>query len=78
VIVSFCTAYFCSRVFLRTLLVFVPRAKHAMASTRLRWLFGLEARQAPPSPLPAMAGASEARRWVTSWPSAIGSLRCRP
>jgi preprotein translocase subunit SecD len=58
VIVSFCTAYFCSRVFLRTLLAFIPRAQHAMANTRLRWFFGLEGQ--PPAPqrsLPAMAGA---------------------
>jgi preprotein translocase subunit SecD len=57
VIVSFCTAYFCSRVFLRTLLTFVPRAQHAMASTKLRWFFGLEARPGAPQGLPAMAGA---------------------
>jgi preprotein translocase subunit SecD len=57
VIVSFCTAYFCSRVFLRTLLAFIPRAQHAMANTRLRWFFGLEPRPAPPQGLPAMAGA---------------------
>jgi preprotein translocase subunit SecD len=60
VIVSFLTAYFCSRVFLRTLLAFIPRAQHAMSSTRLRWFFGLEARRDLTSPpLPAMAGASE-------------------
>jgi preprotein translocase subunit SecD len=58
VIVSFCTAYFCSRVFLRTLLAFIPRAQHAMASSRLRWFFGLEAKPAAGGPpLPAMAGA---------------------
>jgi preprotein translocase subunit SecD len=60
VIVSFCTAYFCSRVFLRTLMAFIPRAQHAMASARLRWFFGLEAKQAAPAPLPAMAGAAPA------------------
>ena len=57
VIVSFCTAYFCSRVFLRTLLLFIPRAQHAMANSRLRWFFGLETRPAAVAPLPAMAGA---------------------
>ncbi|HVA23661.1 MAG TPA: protein translocase subunit SecD [Chloroflexota bacterium] len=61
VVVSFLTAYFCSRVFLRTLLAFIPRAQHAMASSRLRWFFGLEGRPtpAPAAPLPAMAGASD-------------------
>jgi len=58
VIVSFCTAYFCSRVFLRTLLAFVPRAQHAMGNAKLRWFFGLEGRPVARQPLPAMAGAS--------------------
>ena len=58
VIVSFCTAYFCARVFLRTLLAFIPRAQHAMAGSRMRWFFGLEAKPAAgTTPLPAMAGA---------------------
>lgn len=57
VIVSFCTAYFCSRVFLRTLLAFIPRTQHAMSNTRLRWFFGLEGRPPSREPLPAMAGA---------------------
>jgi preprotein translocase subunit SecD len=58
VIVSFCTAYFCSRVFLRTLLMLIPRAQHAMANTRLRWLFGLEARQERAAMPAAPAGAN--------------------
>jgi preprotein translocase subunit SecD len=59
VVVSFLTAYFCSRVFLRTLLAFIPRSQHAMGNTRLRWLFGLEARPLTLQALPAMAGAAE-------------------
>jgi preprotein translocase subunit SecD len=58
VIISFLTAYFCSRVFLRTLLAFIPRAQHTLRGTRLRWLFGLESRPLERAPLPAMAGAS--------------------
>jgi SecD/SecF fusion protein len=58
VIISFLTAYFCSRVFLRTLLAFIPRAQHTLRGTRLRWLFGLEGRPLERAPLPAMAGAS--------------------
>ena len=59
VIVSFCTAYFCSRVFLRTLLAFIPRAQHAMANQRLRWLFGLEAApERPAAPQASPAGMS--------------------
>ncbi len=44
VVVSFLTAYFCSRVFLRTLIAFIPHRLHAMHGSRLRWLFGLEAK----------------------------------
>lgn len=58
VVVSFCTAYFCSRVFLRTLLAFIPRAQHAMTNARLRWAFGLESQRVTAGALPAMAGAS--------------------
>jgi preprotein translocase subunit SecD len=59
VVVSFCTAYFCSRVFLRTLLAFIPRRLHGMTDGGLRWLFGLEGRTVSGQAAPAMAGASD-------------------
>ncbi|HLG73969.1 MAG TPA: protein translocase subunit SecD [Chloroflexota bacterium] len=62
VIVSFCTAYFCARVFLRTMLAFIPRVHHNLAGSRLRWAFGLESQKLTPAPLPAMAGAAEGGR----------------
>ena len=61
VIVSFCTAYFCSREFLRILMLFIPRAQHGVRGAMLRWAFGLETKPIERHPLPAMAGASESR-----------------
>ncbi|MBV9119429.1 MAG: SecD/SecF family protein translocase subunit, partial [Chloroflexi bacterium] len=61
VIISFCTAYFCSREFLRILLLFIPRPKQALRSGGLRWFFGLETRPFERQTVPAMAGASEGR-----------------
>ncbi|MGH2518385.1 MAG: preprotein translocase subunit SecD, partial [Chloroflexota bacterium] len=42
VVISFITAYSCSRVFLRTLLLLIPRSQHGAIRGRLRWFFGLQ------------------------------------
>ncbi len=55
VIVSFTTAYFCSRVFLRTLLLLIPRRQHGALLGTLRWFFGLQV-----TPVTTHGGASPA------------------
>ncbi|MDE3077407.1 MAG: hypothetical protein KGJ86_18470, partial [Chloroflexota bacterium] len=55
VIVSFITAYTCSRVFLRTLLLFIPKRQHGALMGKLRWFFGLDVNP-PARPASGAAG----------------------
>ncbi|HUZ77464.1 MAG TPA: protein translocase subunit SecD [Chloroflexota bacterium] len=59
VVISFITAYSCSRVFLRTLLLLIPRSQHGAVRGRLRWFFGLQ-REAHAGGVDLAAGAAQA------------------